>query len=192
MNGETKTSIPAFKDARSKKIIIIAHCALNQNARIDSCAMSPAVIPHVVEALVERQIGIIQYPCPELGFLGMGRQGQDCSSWDGSYHHENGEVYDQMSVPEARAYLRRIANDLVYQINEYKKYGFKVLGVLGILGSPSCGVGCKYYKGVQESDGAFIEELKKVFNESGLEIPVKGLHDMNSDDNMRVIQELDN
>ena len=132
MAEERPQNVPAFLDARSKKVIIVAHCVLNQNARIDTCATAPAVFPKVVEALMERDIGILQYPCPELGFLGMGRQGQDCASWDGSYEHESGEVYDQMSVPEGREFLRGLAENLVYQIKEYRKYDFKVLGVLGI------------------------------------------------------------
>jgi predicted secreted protein len=191
MVEEKQRSTPAFTDARSKKVVIVAHCVLNQNARIDTCATTPAVFPKILEALVERQIGILQYPCPELGFLGMGRQGQDCASWDGSYHHESGEVYDQMTVPEGREYLRGLAENLVYQIKEYKKYGFKVLGVLGILASPTCGVGLKYYKGLDEADGAFIEELKKAFDEAGLDLPILGLNDLEPDENVALIRELD-
>jgi len=191
MSEKGKRSTPAFTDARSKKVVIVAHCVLNQNARIDTCATAPAVFPKVLEALVERQIGILQYPCPELGFLGMGRQGQDCASWDGSYQHESGEVYDQMTVPEGRKLLRGLAENLVYQIKEYGKYGFKVLGVLGILGSPTCGVGLKYYKGIDETDGAFIEELKKSFEEAGLDLPILGLNDLEPDENVARIQALD-
>ena len=191
MSEEERQSGPVFNDARSKKVVIVAHCVLNQNARIDTCATAPAVFPKVVEALVERDIGILQYPCPELGFLGMGRQGQDCASWDGSYEHESGEVYDQMIVPEGREYLRGVAENLVCQVKEYKKYGFKVLGVLGILASPTCGVGLKYYKGLDETDGAFIEELKKVLDEAGLDLPILGLNDLEPDENVALIQALD-
>jgi predicted secreted protein len=191
MNEETKRSGPAFEDARSKKVMIVAHCVLNQNARIDTCATAPAVFPKVLEALMERQIGILQYPCPELGFLGMGRQGQDCASWDGTYQHESGEVYDQMSVPEGREYLRDLAESLVYQIKEYRKYGFKVLGVLGILGSPTCGVGLKYYKGLDQTDGALIEELRKALDRAGLDLPIHGLNDLDPDENVALIRTLD-
>jgi len=191
MSEEERQSAPVFNDARSKKVVIVAHCVLNQNARIDTCATAPAVFPKVVEALVERDIGILQYPCPELGFLGMGRQGQDCASWDRFYEHESGEVYDQMIVPEGREYLRGIADSLVYQIKEYTKYDFKVLGVLGILARPTCGVGLKYYKGLDETDGAFIEELKKVLDEAGLELPILGLNDLEPDENVAHIQTLD-
>ena len=191
MSKETEQSTPVFTDARSKKVVIVAHCVLNQNARIDTCATAPAVFPKVVETLMERDIGILQYPCPELGFLGMGRQGQDCASWDGSYEHESGEVYDQMMVPEGREFLRGLAKNLVYQVKEYRKYDFKVLGVLGILASPTCGVGLKYYKGLDETDGAFIEELRNAFDEAGLDLPIVGLNDLEPDENVARIRELD-
>ena len=191
MNEDAKRNGPAFEDARSKKVMIVAHCVLNQNARIDTCATAPAVFPKVLEALVDRRIGILQYPCPELGFLGMGRQGQDCGSWDGSYRHESGEVYDQMSVPEGREYLRGLAENLVYQIEEYRKYGFRVLGMLGILASPTCGVGMKYYKGIDPSDGAFIEELRKALDRAGLDLPIHGLNDLEPDENVALIRALD-
>jgi predicted secreted protein len=132
-----------------------------------------------------------QSPCPELGFLGMGRQGQDCASWDGTNEHESGEVYDQMGVPEEREYLRGLAENLVYQIKEYQKHDFKVLGVLGILASPTCGVGLKYYKGLEKADGAFVEELKRTFSEAGVDLPIRGLNDLEPEENVALIRELD-
>ncbi len=34
MENKTKQKTPQFNDARSKKVMIVAHCILNQNARI--------------------------------------------------------------------------------------------------------------------------------------------------------------
>jgi predicted secreted protein len=96
-----------------------------------------------------------------------------------------------MMVPEGREFLIGLAENLVYQIKEYKKYGFKVLGVLGILASPTCGVGLKYYKGLDETDGAFIEELKKAFDKAALDLPIRGLNDLEPDENVALIRELD-
>ena len=121
MGNTTTQNTPQFTDVRSKKVMIVAHCILNQNARIDTCAFTPSAILKIPEYLIQQRVGIIQWPCPELNFLGLGRQGQNCMIMDGSYHHENGEVYDQLSVPEGRKYLRSVAENLVYQIKEYKK-----------------------------------------------------------------------
>lgn len=177
MGKTTTQDPPQFNDARSKKVMIVAHCILNQNARIDTCASFPSAIPKIPEYLIQHEIGIIQWPCPELNFLGLGRRGQDCNVLNGSYHHENGEVYDQLSVPEGRKYLRSVAENLVYQIKEYQKYGFRVLGILGINGSPSCGVDKTYYKELKSGKGAFIEELINTLKANGLQVPIIGMSD---------------
>jgi predicted secreted protein len=188
MGNTTPQSTPQFNDFRSKKVMIVAHCILNLNARIDTCAFAAqAAIPKIPEYLIQQQIGIIQWPCPELNFLGLGRQGQNCI---GSYHHENGEVYDQMSVPEGRKYLRSVAENLVYQIKEYQKYGFRVLGMLGINGSPTCGVNTTYYKGPTPGKGAFIEELIKTLDVHGLHVPIRGITDLNTYWSLGIIDDL--
>lgn len=70
---QSVVTIPEFNDARSKKVIFVAHCILNQNARINKCAYSPSVINPVIQELIKRGIGIIQMPCPETQILGLGR-----------------------------------------------------------------------------------------------------------------------
>jgi predicted secreted protein len=190
MPENTKISAPAFDDARSKKVVFVAHCVLNQNSRIDTCATFPGAIRSVVDPLMERNIGIIQWPCPELGFLGMGRQGQDCRVMDGSYRHEDGEVFDQMTVPEGRTYLKALAENLVYQIEEYQRYGFHVLGILGIRYSPTCGVSRTYYQGTKKANGAFIQELIKALRNAGLDVPVHDIDDVKAEDNLALIEEL--
>jgi len=190
MENNTKQNTPQFNDARSKKVMIVAHCIINQNARIDTCALAPSASPKIPEYLIQHEIGIIQWPCPELNFLGLGRQGQDCNVLDGSYHHEDGEVYDQLSVPEGRIYLKNIAENLVYQIKEYKKYGFRVLGILGIPGSPTCGVDIKYYKGMTSGNGAFIEVLINTLEVDDLKVPIRGISDLNPDESLSIVNDL--
>jgi predicted secreted protein len=176
-----------FQDGRSQKVMFVAHCILNQNARIATCASFPSALLAIPEYLIQQQIGIIQWPCPELNFLGLGRQGEDCHNLTGSYHHEKGEVYDQMSVPEGRKYLRSIAENLVYQIKEYQQYGFQVLGILGINGSPTCGVNWTYYQGLKTGKGAFIEELIQTLEANGWQVPMRGMTDDSSKRNLALI-----
>lgn len=170
---------PDFKDARSRKVVFLAHCILNQNARINSCAYTPATIPNIAEELVRRGIGMAQMPCPELGCLGLGRGGPV-------------EIYDQLSTPGARRKLREYAHDTAYQIKQYRKHGFRVLGVLGIDGSPSCGVELTYYKGEGPGTGAYIEELLETMKKEGLsDIPVKGVQDAGVEAALKLIGEWD-
>ena len=55
-----------FDDKRSKNVVLVAHCVLNQNARIDQCGRFPGAMGEVAQALIESDAGILQMPCPEL------------------------------------------------------------------------------------------------------------------------------
>ncbi|MFC2077088.1 hypothetical protein ACFLT7_08400, partial [candidate division KSB1 bacterium] len=126
--------------------------------------------------LLRRNIGIIQMPCPELGCLGLGREGL---------------IYDQLSTHGNRRYLKGLARDVVYQTRQYLKHGFRVLGILGINCSPSCGVDCHAYNGAKPGKGAFMEELTEELRLEGLELPVIGVADRESDKAVPVIERLD-
>ena len=96
--------------------MFVAHYILNQNARIDTCAYTPAAIPQVPASLIQRELGIIQFPRPELEVLGLGRQGQNCNILDDSSQHDAGEGYGRISVPEGQSRLRSIAENIIYQL----------------------------------------------------------------------------
>jgi predicted secreted protein len=65
-----------FKDKRSGKIALIAHCILNQNSRASGLAERSSVITEIAEFLIRNEIGIIQMSCPELAYAGVSRQPQ--------------------------------------------------------------------------------------------------------------------
>ena len=62
-----------FTDGRSKKVIFLAHCLLNQNAISDGTAVYPAAFQELVQLLLDHEVGIVQMPCPELCCLGLDR-----------------------------------------------------------------------------------------------------------------------
>ena len=66
-----------------------------------------------------------------------------------------------------------------------------MLGVLGIDGSPSCGVDLTYYEGEGPGTGAYMEELQDALRQAGIDIPVKGVQDAKPDDALALIAELD-
>ena len=66
--------ISMFDDKRSRKVILVAHCVFNQNAKLDRCAHYPGPIKEAAEILLDSGIGIIQMPCPELLALGLDRE----------------------------------------------------------------------------------------------------------------------
>ena len=127
-----------FDDKRSKKLLLVAHCILNQNAKIDRCACFPGAIPELAHFLVDSGVGLIQMPCPELLCLGLDRQVEKGSKT--TIESEDTRVALKMNEEQSVSICQEIIDALTYQLGEYRKNGYKILGAIGINGSPTCGV----------------------------------------------------
>lgn len=151
-----------FDQVRSRKVIYVAHCILNQNARITKSADFPAMFVPLVDWLKENNIGIIQMPCPELQVLGLGRM----------------TVRDGLETEEGQAHLHQLIDSLIYEIKEYRFQGFDVIGILGKQGSPACGVTRTWLDNrQQDGQGVFIRLLKERLAAANLDIEVEGVAD---------------
>ena len=62
-----------FTDGRSKKVVFLAHCLLNQNAISDGTAVYPSAFQGLIRFFLDNDVGIVQLPCPELCCLGLDR-----------------------------------------------------------------------------------------------------------------------
>ena len=148
-------------DARSKRVILLAHCLLNQNSVVFGKARRPGPVRELVELLVDAGVGMVQLPCPELTHYGLRR------FW---------AVREQFDNPGFRAHCRRIASEVAEVVEEYLRNGYEVLGFVGVNGSPSCGV-TEHGSGDWMGDpraagdyrrapgpGVFVEELARVLD----------------------------
>jgi predicted secreted protein len=161
-----------FTDGRSKSVIFVAHCVLNQNSISDGTAKFPGSIKEILHLLSSSPAGIVQMPCPELMCLGLDR-----GSIDGANRpvvQENTRIRGNLNKRPASETVRRMAQDLVFQVSEYHNHGFDILGIVGINRSPSCGVDSTS-KDNQEvvGRGVFVEALHKELK--GREIPIVGI-----------------
>lgn len=107
-----------------RKVALIAHCLLNQNAKVCEGARYPALVSPVIAALRERGYELLQLPCPELAFAGTRRW------W---------AVYEQYDTPAYRAHCRRLAQAIAPRIAAHLRAGAEVV-LIGLDGSPSTGV----------------------------------------------------
>ncbi len=112
-------------DNRSRKIILLAHCLLNQNSIVEGLARYHAMVRELIDILHKYGIGIIQLPCPEMLHSGLRRWWQ---------------VREQYDNPGFRRIARELVKPVIDYLLEYKRNGFQVLGLIGVSGSPSCGV----------------------------------------------------
>jgi predicted secreted protein len=131
-----------LRDERSREVAFVSHCLLNENTRYLGGAFRPGGVAEVIEGLLERGVGICQMPCPEQ------------HAWGGvlkrtmlrAYGTRGTAVY-RLRRPLLRLFVlytgfvyRRLAREVVRQIADYDRSGFKVVGIIGVGASPSCGV----------------------------------------------------
>jgi predicted secreted protein len=107
-----------------RKVVFLANCLLNQNAKVAEFALYPGVVGPVVDLFRQKGFEVEQLPCPELTFMGINRWWQ---------------TKDQYDTPGYRKHCRRLAKVTAGLIEHYKRSGCKVY-LVGLDGSPSSGV----------------------------------------------------
>jgi len=160
-----------FDDKRSKRVVLVIHCILNHNARIDGCAWYPGAMTEIVQVLTEAGVGIVQMPCPELQCLGLDRSGRIRQGRDIGIR--------EALLGEASEACRALAQGVMRDVLEYRKHGFKILGVIGNDGSPACGVDFTHYvsSGFRPGAGAFVIMLREELERQGMDLPFVATQD---------------
>ena len=163
-----------FTDGRSKKVIFLAHCLLNQNAISDGTAVCPAAFWELVQLLLDREVGIVQMPCPELCCLGLDRG--DVHGAERPVVEENTRIRRAMEKDGPRQKREALADLVAEQVQEYHKHGFQVLGIVGANRSPNCGVETTSdFDREVEGRGAFMEAIAQRLEVAGISVPMLGL-----------------
>lgn len=164
---------------RNKKIVLLCHCILNCNSKVEGLSTYKSMIKDLIDILYKNHIGMIQLPCPEMHIYGIKR-------W--------GHVKNQFDTSFFRNQCKDILSPTVNQVKNYIDNGYSVIGVIGIDGSPSCGVNltctgnfggefsCEenYKKCINtltmvNEEGVFIEELKALLAENKISLPFTAL-----------------
>lgn len=171
---------------KPRTVIVACHCILNPSAKVISQdaqaqARETALRKRALSAFVDKEIDILQLPCPEFTLYGPLR-------W--------GHVREQFDNVFFRGHCRRILEPVIEQIVEYASHPerFQLAGILGVDGSPSCGVhktctgdwGGEWggENGAQRMPnqaretggcGVFMEELLRLLCEKGLILPAFSL-----------------
>lgn len=143
---------------RGKKIVIISHCILNQNSVVELYGKNSLDFFPFVKSCFEKNIGIIQLPCPEFQIYGAKR-------W--------GHVKDQFEHGFFKERCKELLAPIVLQIEDYILNNYKIEGVYGIKCSPSCGVS-KTCRGDWSGEASSYKDLEgiknrvKIVDESGV------------------------
>lgn len=154
---------------RSRRIVVLCHCILNSSAIVEGEAAYPGAMEEILLPIVREGTGIIQLPCPESTFLGLKRWGMTSEQYD---------------TPAFRRHCASILEPAIDQLEDAIENGVEVLGIVGVKGSPSCGISatCRGYRGgsagcSQEAfrapgAGIFIEVLRQALANRGLNLPM--------------------
>lgn len=168
-------------ESTPRRVAFVAHCLINQNAKVAEFARLPGVVSPVVDLLRERGYAIEQLPCPETLFMGLTRW------WTTK------DIYDN---PGYRRHCRTLAKSTADVVEKYHRDGYDMI-LIGLDGSPSSGV---RYTGTSDpiwggrpdarkeefkmvpGKGVWIDELEKELAERGVPLPKSTGIPMDSND----------
>lgn len=163
-----------FTDGRSKRVVFMAHCLLNQNAISDGTAVFPAAFRNVIGAYLDNDVGIVQLPCPELCCLGLDRG--NVHGAESPVTEENTRIRRAMETDSISGQLSALADYVMKQITEYHRHGFEIVAIIGANRSPNCGVETTSDNNREvEGKGLFMEELHRRLEAQKIDIPMFGI-----------------
>jgi predicted secreted protein len=196
MNQKRVALINSLKDERSKKVIFLSHCLLNENTRYLGGAFRKGVVSEVLEDIQKRGIGIVQMECPEQKAWGGVLKSY---MWIPLYLKSPLllKIFLPFFIWNTKRIYKRIAKGVIDEIRDYEKSGFHVVGIVGVSASPTCGVTksvkiSSFIKFMEKSNpreinreklnkeyimgslvnnsGLFIEELKKMLEKKKINV----------------------
>lgn len=119
-----------------RNIIVISHCILNQNSVVKGLERGNGPFPIGLNIL-EKDISIIQLPCPEFLYLGLNRPPMNYSEYN--------------NIKGYREFCKKLLLPIIEQLKTYIDNGYNYLGVMGINQSPNCSISGK--------QGVYMEEF---------------------------------
>lgn len=134
--------IERTRDKRSRQVVFLSHCILNENTRYLGGACRPACVSEILDLCVKNNLGIVQMLCPEQKAWGgvLKRFLLTAYGIEGSFLYTSRNLLMPLMLFYTKLIYRRMAGETIRQIIDYSDSGFDVHGIIGIDGSPTCGV----------------------------------------------------
>lgn len=128
-------------DARSKRVVFLSHCLLDENVRYLGGAFHRGAVPEAA-GLIASGVGVCQMPCPEQRAWGGVRKPRMLRA----YGLRETRLYAlrrplfRLFAWYTRMRYRWLARQVVREVEQYRDAGVKVVALVGVGASPSCGV----------------------------------------------------
>lgn len=158
---------------RSKKMVLVAHCLLNTNAKVLGISTVEGATP-IIEQFIRKGYGIIQLPCIEMAMFGSQR-------W--------GIVYDQCDFPNFREKCRELLLPIVDQVQDYMNKGYEIAGIVGVDGSPTCAVNITVsgaWGGELSGDTTYLNSIQSLEKRRGMGVMMEELNFLLKDRDLKI------
>jgi hypothetical protein len=144
VTGTNASLVARLRDRRSGRVIFLSHCLLNENTRYLGGACRPGCVREVVDRCLDADLGVVQLPCPEQRAWGGVLKRRLLLAYGLRERHPLLYRLRRLLLPAALFYTalvyRRLARQVAGEVADYVASGFSVAGLVGIDGSPTCGV----------------------------------------------------
>lgn len=138
--GRGIAGLGELRDVRSQRVVVVSHCLLDQNTRYPGGAVCPGAVVGALQGYLDDGVGLLQMPCPEQRAWGGVRRPP--LLWALRHRRLSGAL--RGLLPVVRRHLRfrydRLARTVARDVADASRAGQQVVGVVGVAGSPSCGV----------------------------------------------------
>lgn len=110
---------------KDKRIILIAQCLINPYCRVHILGQNFPLSQELTNYLMEKHVGIIQYPCPETTAMGLQRNPQGRQQYDNIFFRNH--CKELLKIP-------------MLMVKEFIKNGYRLTAFIGLENSPTCGI----------------------------------------------------
>ena len=110
---------------KDRKIIVIAQCLVNPYCRVHLLGQNFPLSHELMDYLMSKRVGVIQYPCPETTAMGLQRNPQGRQQYDNIFFRQH--CKDLLKVP-------------MLMVREFIKNKYRLVAFIGLENSPTCGI----------------------------------------------------
>jgi len=138
----TGVLVGRLRDDRGERVVLLSHCLLNVNTRYLGGAGRAGCVREIVDACADAGLGMVQMPCPEEAAWGGVLKRRLLLAYGSSrwLPHRLRALVLRAALAYTRLVYRRLARDAARRVADYRTSGVDVVAIVGVDGSPSCGV----------------------------------------------------
>ncbi|HOO47029.1 MAG TPA: hypothetical protein PLM29_12410, partial [Deltaproteobacteria bacterium] len=110
---------------KDRRIILICQCLVNPYCRVHILGQNFPLSLEVMDYLLRKNVGVIQYPCPETTAMGLMRNPQGRQQYDNIFFRNH--CKELLKVP-------------MLMVREFIKNRYRLCCFIGLENSPTCGI----------------------------------------------------